>query len=44
MYRVTYTLPEHLRIHETFIVDKNRSYILHNYQKVSIKSYVVAIY
>ena len=26
-------LREHLRIHETFIVDQNKSYFLHNYLK-----------
>ena len=38
------SLREHLRIHESFIVNQNKSYFLHNYQKFSIKSYVVAIY
>ena len=27
-----------------FIVEQNKSYFLHNYQKFSIKSYFVAIY
>ena len=38
------SLHEHLRIHEIFIVDQNKSCFLHNYRKFSIKSYVVAIY
>ena len=38
------TLHEHPRIHEIFIVDQNKSYFWHNYQKFSIKSNIVAIY
>ena len=38
------TLREHLRIHQIFIVDLNKSYSLHNYQEFSRKSYVLAIY
>ena len=41
---LTVSLRGHLRIHETFIVDQNKNYFLHNYQMFSIKSYVVAIY
>ena len=37
-------LCEHLRIHEIFKVDQNKSYFLHKYLKFSVKSYVVAIY
>ena len=29
---------------KVFIVDRNKSYVLHNYQKFSMESYVVAIY
>ena len=38
------SLREHLRTHETFIVDQIVRDFLHNYHKFSIKSYVVAIY
>ena len=37
-------LREHLRTHETFIVDQIIRYFWHNYHKFSIRSYVVAIY
>ena len=41
---VASTLREHLRTHETFIVDQIIVDFLHMYHKFSIKSYVVAIY
>ena len=41
---LVFSLREHLHIHEIFIVDQNKSHFLHNYQKFSIKLYVVAIY
>ena len=37
------SLRERLRTHEIFIEDKKKSYFCHNYQKFSIKSYVVII-
>ena len=37
-----YSVREHLRIREIFIVDQNKNYFFNNYQKFSIKSYVVA--
>ena len=39
-----YTIREHLRTHDTFIVDQIIRDFLHGYHKFSIKSYVVAIY
>ena len=40
----TFLLRERLCTHEIFIVDQKKSYSFHNYQKFSIKSYVVVIY